>query len=162
MGRLIIMLLIFACAGCTQSSMHPLPPNQALDLFNQDTTQAANLGYTTLFDRGALSIPVLLGNLDNNEPFAGDVHQDPKYSYINLDLTKGLASLYLIEAIRVARLQPHETPLLVDTAGVVMPPNAFQQAADAYRSWWRSLPDTTTQAVQTAPDPLGATPLRWK
>ena len=105
---------------------------------------------------------MLLTNLDNSAHFAGNLHQDPKYSFINITPTKGMVSLYLIEAIRVGSQQPHQTPLLLDTTGVVMPENAFARASEAYRAWWNSLPDQTTGTLRSAADPLEGAGLTWK
>ena len=133
---------------------------ESLQDFNREDRILADAGYRELFHHGADAIPLLLDNVGRTTIFRGRLYQDSKYSFVRHDPSQGLVALYLVEAIRLNRMAPHRTPLLLDASGD-SPPDAFARAVTAYRQWWQSLSDRSTAGVRAAPDPLAGTGLRW-
>lgn len=159
---LLVTLAGIALAGCKQAQPAGPDINALLaDLKSPDPAKA-DAAYSGLFSLGEAAIAPLLGQVNDPTLFAGEAHQDPRYSYINVFPTAGQLSIYLVEAIRLRHPRPHETPLLVDEKTNEVDEDAFPRATDAYLKWWDALPAKNLEAIYKAPDPLAGTGLRWK
>ena len=160
LGMTLFSFAFLLLTGCTVIEKN-YPLESSLKDFNSTDSQTADSGYMELFHSGADAIPLLLGNLDSAGLFAGRVYQDTKYSFVAIAPSKGLISLYLIEAIRLNDHRPHQTPMIVSEQGEI-PPNGPDAARDAYEKWWDGLQDKSTEGVRAGPDPLAGTGLVWK
>ena len=160
LGMTLFSFAFLLLSSCTVIEKN-YPLESSLKDFNGTDSRAADSGYMELFHSGAEAIPLLLGNLDSTALFAGGIYQDPKYSFVALAPSKGLISLYLIEAIRLNDHRPHSTPMVLIREGDILS-NGEDKARAAYVKWWDGLQDKSTEGVRTGPDPLEGTGLMWK
>lgn len=161
-SRFALAIVCSLAASCsTTQTTYPIEGSVAD--FNSTSSARANDGYRELYAHRERSIPLLLANADDTTPFAGDAYQNPKSSIRAVSPpSRGLVSLYLVEAIRAGLMYPHQTAALVPARGTTAPTGDPRTiAAAAYRRWWDGLADKSLAAIRKAADPLEGTGLQW-
>ena len=144
MNVLLYVLLVFSPIACTKNELGKMEICQTymekikdLSSTEQSVVDAATVD---IFNSGRDAIPYLIENASNNKKFFGGEIFNPQSSQIQQEVTVGVASLYIAEAIIRSDIHFALNPLLLSKKHEQKDlsknePRNINIAIQAYKEW---------------------------
>jgi hypothetical protein len=128
-----------------------------IDDLNSNNEVVADAAYVALFAMEAAAIDPLLANTGQTGAYAGSawVNEESSVALFEHESppSRGVVSLYLVEAILRNRLAPHLLPEFSD-AVITDQSVLFSLANASYQSWWSVHQGESISQLRSGPQPL--------